>query len=148
MPLFLLKLLNFKSIVPFIITNWKTIAIGGMMAIIVYQNVFEARIFFGAETIPSLTKRLAAADNAIDICKKGNDTLADSIVDRNNEVDKWRMISKNLANNIKSLKNTLRDSRVNTDKRVNEILANKTPTTCEASIEYLRNIRKGISWEK
>jgi len=148
MPLFLLKLLNFKSMIPFIITHWKTIAIGGMMAIIVYQNVFETRIFFGAETIPSLTKRLAAAEDAIDICKKGNDTLAASIVERNNEVDKWRIISKNLEKNIKSLENILRDNRADTNKTVSEILANKTPATCEASIDYLRNIRKGITWEK
>jgi len=146
-PLPLLGLFNIKKIFVFLVENWKIILFGGMAAIIGYQNFVETRFLFGAETIPSLEKRLANAIDAVDICKAGNDTLSAAIDERNAEVEKWQAISEVLEKDIKDLNSVLEGMRTKTNTAVAVILKDETPKTCKTAIDYLRDGRKDLQWE-
>lgn len=150
MPLIgiLLNLLNLKKLIPAIIKNWKIILIVGLGFIVWYQNFNETRFLFGAETMPSLEKQLVAAVKAVDVCKKGNVTLTKAIDDRNEEVAKWKAISKSLEDDIGALQEDLNAERVKTEAEVEAILKDTTPKTCNEAIDYLRDGRKDLQWKK
>ncbi len=142
----LFKFLNFKKFIPVIIQNWKAILIAGLLAIIGYQNIMETRIFFGANTLPYLEKRLIEMENAVDICVKGNVILGAAIDERNGEIAEWERISGERQTEIDKLQGRLDNIRKQTDKKAKDILNEPTPKTCEASIEYLRDGRKDLTW--
>lgn len=143
----LLGLFNIKKIFVFLVENWKIILFGGMAFVIWYQNFNTTRFMFGAETIPSLEKRLAAADDAVNECKRGNEVLSATIDERNAEVEKWKTISEILEKNIQDLNTILKGIRTKTDTEVAVILKDDTPKTCKAAIDYLRDGRKDLQWE-
>jgi len=143
----LLMLLDFKKIVAFVIKNWRECLVAGLAFTVWYQNFSDTRFMFGAETIPSLEKRLAGAVDAVDICKAGNDTLAAAIDERNAEVEKWKTISKELEGDIANLQTTIAGMRTETNTEVDIILKDDTPKTCEAAIDYLRDGRKDLQWK-
>jgi len=145
---FLLNFLNFKKIIPFLIENWKILMLVGMIGIIAYQNLSGTRFLFGAETIPSLERRLVEARVIIDTCKAGNDALSASIDKRNNEIQEWKNISNALENNIISLQDNLVIERTKTNIKVKSILTGKTPQSCKSAINYLREARGVLKWEK
>jgi len=145
---FIGMIFDFKKIMGFLIKNWREVLVGGMAFIIWYQNFNETRFLFGAETIPSLELRLDAALIAVNVCKEGNETLTAAIDERNAEVKKWKGITKVLEGDIGILQKDLDDARVKTDKEVNNILKDKTPKTCKAAIDYLRDGRKDLQWKK
>ena len=147
MPFFLINLFfNVKKLMPLLIKNYKIVIFVLMAAVIGYQNFFETRVFFGSETIPSLKIRLAAAENAVLICKDGNDKLSAAIDERNAEVEKWAGLTEVLEGDILVLKDKINNMRVDTVKAVDSILKDETPKTCEASIDYLRDGRKDLQW--
>jgi len=142
----LMAIFNLKKILLFAVKNWKEVLIGGMVFIIWYQNFNNIRFLFGAETIPSLTTQLEAAMVAVDVCKEGNVKLSAAIDERNAEVEKWKEITILLEGDVGVLKGKIDDMRVETTKEVDVILKDKTPQTCEASIDYLREGRKDLQW--
>ena len=135
-PIPLLGLFNVKKIFTFVIANWKIILFGGMAFVIWYQNFNETRFMFGAETIPSLEKRLSAAIDAIDICKSGNELLSATIDERNAEVKEWKSISMTLEKNIENLNTELEKIRTDTNTEVAVILRDETPKTCKAAMNW------------
>lgn len=150
MPIPLLPILSLflnKKTLTTIIGNWKLMLIGMMSFIIGYQNLFETRYLFGAETIPSLEKRLKEAEDVIDICKDGNDKLSASIDRRNAEITSLKEASDVLKKEIGQLEMSLAAKRTETVKKVKTIIeTEKTPVDCKASIEYLRDARKELKW--
>jgi chromosome segregation ATPase len=143
----LLAFLDVKKIISFVIKNWREVLVGTMAFTIWYQNFNETRFLFGAETIPSLEKRLDGATNAVKICKAGNDTLSAAIDERNTEVEKWKQVSKDLEGDIAILQTDLDDARAKTNTEVEVILKDEAPKTCKAAINYLRDGRKDLQWK-
>lgn len=144
----LLGMLNPAKILAFVVQYWKELLIAAMVSTLLYQNFSETRFVFGAETIPSLEMRLEAAKKAVDVCKAGNEKLVEAIDERNSEVQKWKEITNTLQNDIDNLSTELDNMRTTTKKDVAVILNNPTPKTCEAAIDYLRDGRKDLQWEK
>jgi len=143
---FLSALFNIKKILPFVLQYWRECMVVGMAALIWYQNFNETRWFFGAETIPSLEKRLAGATDAVRICEAGNKTLSATIDKRNEEVKRWKEISDGLEKDIENLQVTISGMRTKTKTEVITILKDPTPQTCEKSIDYLRDSVKDLTW--
>lgn len=143
----LMMLFDFKKIAAFVMKNWRECLVVGLAFTIWYQNFNETRFLFGAETIPSLEMRLAGATDALDICKAGNDTLAEAIDERNTEVERWKEISDGLEQDIANLQTTIGGMRIETKAEVEVILEDKTPESCKASIDYLRDGRGELRWK-
>ena len=137
---------DFKKFFRYFIEHWKEILVIGMAVTIFYQNFFETRFFFGFETIPSLEKRLEKSENNLKTCVSGNELLSKTIDKRNEEIGKWKKISKGLEKKNAELANLLGDLRKSTDQQVEAILGEKAPDSCKASIEYLREGRKDLQW--
>jgi hypothetical protein len=144
---FLMALLDFKKIMAFVMKNWRECLVAAMAFLIWYQNFNDTRFFFGVETIPSLEMRLEGAENAVKICKAGNDTLSATIDKRNDEVKKWKGINNDLEDDIKNLQTAITGIRTETKIEVRTILKDETPKTCPAAIDYLRDGRKDLQWK-
>ena len=135
-----------KSFGTFLLTNWKEVVIGLMVATILYQNFATTRFFFAADTIPYLkaqnTKLAADFKTAAD----GNKVLADSITGLNTVVNDEEAKSKELAAQNAALQGKLNTMAANNNKKVQTILTAPTPKTCETSIGFLRDYQKQLAW--
>ena len=131
-----------------IFNNWREILIVILLTIVIYQNTSNIRYLFFMETIPSLQLRLEQANSNLDTCVTGNQTLATVIDERNDEVQKWKDISSELEAKTKALSSKLDKLRMNTNKKVDAVLKSKTPKNCNSSIQYLRDSRNELIWQK
>ena len=132
-------LFNVKAIASFALKHWKELLVVGMLATIIYQNTFEKRYFLWANTIPFLELKIVELEKAVDIIEKANQTLTDTIVKRNDQIEEWKEKSIELEKKNAKLSGQLLILREMTNTEVDNILAGPTPESCEASIDYLRN---------
>jgi len=145
---FILKLLgglsgiNIKKALEY----WREIIIALLLAVIWYQNSFETRLFFGAETIPALEKELVVAKNDLKKCATANGTLSDAIEASNARTREYKVLTGKLQNSIDILSGELEIARTKTDTDVDVILKDPTPQTCEKAIDYLRDAGKELQW--
>lgn len=137
----------------FIADHWKIIAVAVMIGMLAYQNFSSTRYLLWIPTIPHLQQELAQEQllnkklsASLDIAVKSNTMLATRINDNNATVQQWKDVSDKLQKQNDALVGTLALMQANTHKQVMAILAGKTPQTCEASIQYLRDIRPQLTW--
>jgi predicted transcriptional regulator len=138
--------LKIKKVAEFVGKYWKQLIVAGMAAVIVYQNVFETRFFFGAETIPSLEQRLDSAKNELDKAIEANRNLSAAIDDNNKRIEEYEKLSEDLKGKVAELTSDLNEEREKTNKQVEDILKDKTPKSCEESIQYLRDAKDDLKW--
>lgn len=137
----------------FIADHWKIIAVAVMIGMLAYQNFSSTRYLLWIPTIPHLQQQLVQEQllnkklsASLDIAIKSNTMLATRINDNNATVQQWKDVSDKLQKQNDALVGTLALMQANTHKQVLAILAGKTPQTCEASIQYLRDIRPQLTW--
>jgi len=131
---------------PLLKQYWKEIGIVALVGMMAYQNFSETRFLFFMETIPSLERRLDIATDNFDTCKSGNEKLENTIKKRNEEIDKWKVLSGGLQKRNEDLADKIADNQKINKKEVEEILSQPTPKTCSDAIDLLRKDRENIKW--
>jgi uncharacterized coiled-coil protein SlyX len=137
----------------FIAAHWHFFAVAAIVGMLAYQNFSNTRFLFGIPTIPHLEQQVAAdkveidtLTKDLDIAAKANATLAKSITDQNTTIGQWKDVSDKLQKQNDALVGTLAQMQHDTSTQVTAILKGKTPETCEASIQYLRDMRQKLTW--
>lgn len=134
--------INIKKVLAY----WREIIIVLLASVVWYQNNFETRIFFGAETIPALEKELVVAKNDLKICAGANDTLSDAIEANNVRIHEYEVLTGEMQISINILEGELAEERIKTDAEVDVILNDPTPQTCEKAMDYLRDAGDELKW--
>ena len=137
---------NVKKIFTFVVQNWRECLIAVLLAIVLYQNRFETRFFFGAQTIPALEADLAVVKANLDTCIDGNDALSAAIDENNEKIEEYKALTKVLEESIADLQSDLVKARDETEAAVSEILKDPTPQSCEKAMEYLRDGTEDLKW--
>ena len=137
----------------FICEHWHFFAVAAIVGMLAYQNFSDTRFLFGLPTIPHLEAQVAQQQTTIDslkkdldIAAKANAALTKTITDQNDTIGQWKTITEKLEKNNDVLAATLKQMQHDTNAQVTEILKGKTPETCEASIQYLRDMRQQLKW--
>lgn len=137
----------------FVVKHWKFFSIAALVGLIVYQNEVTTRFLFGLETIPHMRQVVAEKDKSIVQLKadlktavEGNKQLTTSIAQLNTTVGEWKKTSDDLKKKNAELQKRLTQMRKDNDKKVQDILNQKTPQTCEESIDFLRDKRLSLTW--
>ena len=127
-------------IIGVIINNWKEMLIAALFAIIFYQNTFETRAFFWADTIPYLQsvveEQAAKLENIID----ANAVLTEAINDSNSQIQAWKDVSDALETKNILLAAEVDNLREISKTRIRSILDAPTPQSCEAALVFLRDM--------
>jgi len=134
-----LKFLSIKKYIPLLIKHWKMVLIVVLSTVILYQNTFETRLFFGSNTIPYLEAELLKANTNLQTCKAGNDKLSLAIDKQNEE--------------FSALNDELKKKQREFDQKFADILNRKpviapqTPAinTCNELVDYIKTMN--IDWE-
>jgi hypothetical protein len=143
-PLMLLN--GLKSVGVFLLQYWKEVIICLMIAVIVYDNFATKRYFFDADTIPYLRVNNVLLTNELKTAATANNNLTNDILGLNSVVNDWESKTKDLITQNAELQTKLNTMTVANNKKVQTILANPTPTTCENSIQFLRDQQKVLVW--
>lgn len=142
-----------SNVFAFVVKHWKFFAIAALVGTLLYQNFATTRFVFGLETIPHLQGEVAKRDEQIKNLKEdlnkvvtANQALTNSIGALNTTIGQWKSISDELKKKNADLQKHLNQMRIDTDKRVRDILNAQTPATCEESIDFLRDQRQKLTW--
>ena len=125
-----------KKILGVLLQNWKLVLICGFIGFVYYLHQVK---------IPNLEQQLVIADKNLVICTTSNTELKNSISQFNEQVEDWKQISNQLQQQNNKLAGELMKMRETVNKQTADILNAKTPPTCKASIEFLKNIGK-LQW--
>ena len=138
--------INIKAVGSVVLNYWRECIIALLLAVVIYQNNFETRLFFGAQTIPALEADLAIIKDNLNICKDGNAKLSAAIDENNIRIAAYKKLEEDMRGDIAKLKGELDAARAQTDSAVGVILNDPTPQTCEKAIKYLRDAGKELQW--
>ncbi len=137
----------------FVIAHWKGISICLMIGMLAYQNFSTTRYVLWIETIPHLEQQVSKDESQIkqlksdlDIAAKANANLTTTIQNQNATVQQWKDISDKLQKQNVALATRITQMQQDEGQQVTNILNGPTPTTCEASIQYLRDMRTKLGW--
>ena len=136
----------FSSVFGFVLQHWKFFTIAAMVGTIVYQNEAKTRFVFGLNTIPYLQVQVVSLKKDLAQAVDANQKLTTSIGALNTTVGEWEAKTAALQKQNDALQSKLNQMRTDTNKKVQDILNGKTPTTCEASIDFLRQEKGGLTW--
>jgi len=143
----------FTAVENFIVAHWKGVLIVLMASFIFYQNFSNTRFLFDIQTIPHLNAQLATDEAQIktlksdlDIAAKANAGLTTTIQNQNATINQEAVISAQLQKKNAALATQLATERVANKKKVSDILNGQVPQSCEASVQYLRQMESKLSW--
>lgn len=128
-----------------IISNWKVILFGGLVAVITYQNTMTWEVLrpFGLRTIPGIIQDSAETiqikQEQLDQCELGREKLKGEIEATNAQIDKWANLSQQLQNNQSKLSEELLKLKQKSDQEVQQILEQPVPPSCNEAMDLLRN---------
>lgn len=137
----LLGAFNPAKIFKFVVENWKPLLLITMIGTIGFQYWWYNR------TIDNLEQVIEVQKQSLVICEEGNRTLASDINKRNAEITKWKNKSKELEKKNAELQGILGTLRKDTNNKIEDVLNDPTPKTCDAAIEYLRKSIGDITWQ-
>jgi hypothetical protein len=122
-----------------LLDHWQTIVIAVLLSIVFYQNTFDTRVFFWADTIPYLRNLTEEQRDQIDFVANANEMLS-NVIERNNErVEEFRVLSVEADQKRIAAEAENEVLRNRTMTQVTKILQAPTPQSCEAAIDFLRN---------
>ena len=137
----------------FIGQHWRGFLIAGLLAFIWYQNYSSVRWLVWINTIPSMQQNINKDNNTIKILHTQlnqviatNEKLTLTIDAYNTTIQKWADISKQLEKENVQLQIQLKNQQIQNNIKIQNILNAPTPTTCKASINYLRTQILNITW--
>lgn len=132
----------------YVAKHWIVFLFLAMAGTIAYQNLSKTRFIFFAETIPHLQAQVTQLQGALNQAVAANQKLTTDISAVNGIVGQWESVSNNLQKQNQALQGQLNQERVANDKKVQDILNSQTPTTCEGSIDFLRQESGVLQWQK
>lgn len=127
--------------------HWREALMAVLIAIVVYQNTFEHRVIFWADTIPYLRNALDDTADALDDVVALNKNLADAIDKTNAEIEQARIITAKLEEQKSVLKGQLLNHQEETRTQVQAILNAPTPQSCQAAIGFLRDMIPNLQYD-
>lgn len=137
----------FSGIGGYIAKHWVVFLFLGMAGTILYQNEATTRFVFGFDTLPYERQQIVKLQADLKLAVDANQKLTTNIEALNSTVGQWKSISDDLQKKNGQLQGTLDKERVVNNKKVQDILNSKTPTTCEGSIEFLRQESGALTWQ-
>ena len=135
------------KIFQFIIMYWKVILIGGMIAIIAYQNLSHTRYFFWADTLPYLRTQVIELEAINDEVLASNELLVVRINKTNETILGWKKKTDLLQSRLEKMGESIIAHQEDVAEDVVEILDGETPHTCDASIDYLLDATEDLKWD-
>lgn len=156
-------LLNFiPGVGPFLSEGWELLSHAGsyiakhwivflflaMAGTIWYQNFASTRFLFGFDTLPHERQQVAQLQSQLQTAVTANQKLTSDIAAVNGIVGQWKSVSDGLQKQNNALQGKLNQERAANDKKVQDILSGTTPTTCEGSIDFLRDESGALTWQK
>jgi peptidoglycan hydrolase CwlO-like protein len=130
----------------YIAKHWVMFLFLGMAGTIWYQNAAQTRFVFGLETVPHLRAQIVQLQAQVKQVEDANAKLTNNISSLNSVVGQWKSVSDGLQKKNDALQGILDKERVANNKKVQNILNSKTPTTCEGSIDFLRQQKGQLTW--
>lgn len=122
--------------------HWKPISI----ALLIAGNVVQWE-YYWPNKVAKWEDMYNAEHAALVECEASRTELKHSIDLTNKQVDKWADVAKERQQKVDELALELKEMKTTSKKKIEDILAEKTPETCEAAIEYLRQaIEEDLKW--
>lgn len=141
----MLKFTLMMKVLPHAIKNWRITIIVLLCSFIWYQNNSDV-IRMNIITIPNIQSQLDIAKDALDQSTEGNTKLADSLTKQNKEIQQWQDATTILEHKNVTLTNKINIVRVDSSKRVNDLLLQKTPQSCDTAFKLLSTGAREIQW--
>lgn len=121
-------------------SQWKVVLIVVLAGFVYYQNAWTGpRFLFGLNTFHAKNEQIETLVGKLTEEHNRNASLVQAIEKANKTVDEWKSITNKLEHEQTQVKKDIENIQKNTSERVNKTLSDKTPTTCEEAIDYLRN---------
>lgn len=127
------KILTLAS---FVLEHWKIFLVIGLFGAVYIQH----------EMIASRNLQIVDLNGKLITCADANEMLANTLDNRNNEIDQWKEVSDKLQAQNDALVGTISKIRTDTEKVAEEILAGTKPGSCEESIKYLVDGVNDLKW--
>ena len=121
------------GIIPFLLKHWQAIAIVVLISSIIIYHQYRTY------TISSLQSKL-------ELCTKGKEELAQLLQKQNNRIEELVKKGRMEAAKFEELKTKIESSKLSLDSRINIILSEPKPQTCENAIKYLIDAKKELAW--
>lgn len=124
-----------------LLKSWKTLAsIGVLIGILFYWWYLTDTIDDQQMQITNLQQKMERKQNSID-------DLKDGIDDRNEKITNLSERSKQKLQEIKDKQQQLEQQRKQHKKKVDKIMQQKSPQTCEQAIDYLHDRKDQLTWD-
>lgn len=140
------SLSNIRKWVGWLVANWKQVLAAAIIGLFLYQALSPVQFLFGLETVPAqkakvekLKAELALKEQELATAMAANEGLANAIKEQNDKLTGWSDLSKKLDQSTEALVTEIRQSRRETNNKVDKILKGKTPQTCQEALQYLRD---------
>jgi hypothetical protein len=127
------KILQLAS---FVLKHWKIFLVLGLFGAVYVQH----------EMIASRNLQITELNGKLITCADANEMLANTLDNRNDEIDQWKEVSDKLQAQNDALVGTISKIRTDTEKVAEEILTGPKPGSCEDSIKYLVDGVKDLKW--
>lgn len=121
------------SIVSFLAKYWQTFAIVGLLVGIYGYYSYRTN------KIESLTKELFE-------CNQKQEEYAQIINKQNERIKELVEKGRIEAAKFNALKSKIESSKLNVNNRINQILSEPKPKTCDDAIKYLIDTKKELAW--
>ncbi len=143
------------GVVSALLKNWKLAIFGLLIGFIFYQNYisFEVLKPFGFRTIPGVVQdyqdQVRVLTEQLEACESSRESLKVAIETRNEEIERWVNVTKDLQANQAQLSSALVDLKRKSTAELEIILQGPVPQTCEGAVKLLRDaVTKGeLSWD-
>ena len=121
------------SILPFLAKHWQAIALIGLIGgIIIYHQ-------YRTHTINSLRADLT-------LCEAEREDIAQALDKQNKRIEELVKKGRLEAAKFNELKARIESSQHTIDERINLILAEPKPQTCQGAIKYLISVKRELAW--
>lgn len=127
---------KFLQLADFVLKHWKIFLVLGLCGAVYIQHGM----------IQSRNLQIVDLNGKLVTCADANEMLANTLDNRNGEIDEWKAVSDKLQAQNDALVGTISKIRTDTEKIAEDILAGAKPGSCEESIKYLVDGVNDLKW--
>ena len=120
-----------------ITAQWKLIAIGVLLFVVVYQNISDSRWAFWVDTIPYLRSELTTVSYELDLALQENEQLTEVIEERNAEIIRWGEITQQLEQSTALLQDEISGIGIKSNERIRVVERQVIPQECTGAMHFL-----------
>ena len=127
---------KFLALADFVLKHWKIFAVLALIGAVYIQH----------EMIQTRNLAIVELNGKLITCAEANEMLANTLDNRNDEIDQWKEVSDKLQAQNDKLVGTISKIRTDTEEIADQILKGPKPGSCEESIKYLVDGVKDLKW--